>query len=94
MEELLSYIIKNIVSRPEEIKIVEAETEGGFINLRLQVHPEDMGIVIGKGGNIIRAIRSLLRVKAIKENKRVNLELIETETGTPDLNNDTATNDS
>lgn len=79
MKELLNYIIEHIVSHPEEIKIEEEKTEEGFVNLRLQVHPEDMGIVIGKQGNIIRAIRSLLRVKAIKENKRVNLELVETE---------------
>jgi len=84
MKELLSYIIEKIVSHPEDIKI-EEETEGGLVNLKLQVHPDDMGLVIGKGGNIIRSIRNLLRVKAIKEGKRVNLELIETEANTPDL---------
>ena len=78
MKELLNYIISRIVSNPDDIQIEIEETEGGFINLRLQVHPEDMGIVIGKGGNIIRALRSVLKVKAIKENKRVNLELVET----------------
>jgi len=79
MKDLLSYIVEHIVSHPEEVEIEEDESEEGFINLRLRVHPEDMGIVIGKGGNIIRAIRNLLRVKAIEENKRVNLELVETE---------------
>jgi len=79
MKELLHYIIEHIVSHPEEIRIEEEEQEGGFVQLRLQVHPEDMGIVIGRGGNIIRALRNILRIKAIKEDKRVNLELVETE---------------
>ena len=79
MKELLSYIVEHIVSHPEDVQIEKEENEAGFITLRLRVHPEDMGIVIGKGGNVIRAIRNLLRVKAIKENKRVNLELVEVE---------------
>lgn len=78
MKDLLQYITERVVSHPEEIEIEEEETAEGFVSLRLKVHPEDMGIVIGKGGNIIRAIRDLLRVKAIKENKRVDLELVET----------------
>ncbi len=79
MKELLRYIIERVVSHPEEVHIEEEGQEGGFVQLRLRVHPEDMGIVIGRGGNIIRALRNVLRIKAIKENKRINLELIETE---------------
>ena len=78
MKDLLNYIIEHFVSHPEEIHI-EEEEDAGFVQLRLRVHPEDMGIVIGRGGNIIRALRNVLRIKAIKENKRVNLELVETE---------------
>ena len=81
MKDLLEYLVKNIVAQPEAVKIEATETPEGFVNLKLSVAPEDMGMVIGKGGRIIRALRNLVRVKAIKENKRVNVEL--TETGIP-----------
>jgi len=86
MRDLLEYLVKNIVEQPEAVEIEKTETEGGFVNLKLSVASEDMGMVIGKGGRIIRALRNLVRVKAIKENKRVNVEL--TETGKKLVEND------
>ncbi len=77
MKDLLTYLVTSIVERPEAVKIEETQTPEGFVNLKLTVAPEDMGMVIGKGGRIIRALRNLARVKAIKEGKRVNVELTE-----------------
>ncbi len=77
MKNLLEYLVKSIVEQPESVKVEETSTPEGFVNLQLTVAPEDMGMVIGKGGRIIRALRNLVRVKAIKENKRVNVELVE-----------------
>ncbi len=77
MKDLLEYLVKNIVEQPEAVKVEETQTPDGFVNLQITVAPEDMGMVIGKGGRIIRALRNLVRVKAIKENKRVNVELTE-----------------
>jgi len=76
MEKLLELIIKSIVQKPKKIKIKKEEKEG-FINFRLKVDSEDLKIVIGKKGRTIRAIRNLLRLRAIKEGIRVNLELEE-----------------
>jgi len=76
MEKLLELIIKSIVQKPKEIKIKKEEKEG-FVNFKLKVDPEDLKIVIGKKGRTIRAIRNLLRLRAIKEGVRVNLELEE-----------------
>lgn len=84
MKDLLTYIVAKIVSQPEQVRVEEETLEGDVINLRLQVAPEDMGIVIGRSGNIIHAIRDLLRIRAIKENKRVNLELVESSEGKPE----------
>jgi len=77
MRELLEYLVKNIVEQPEAVKVEETQTPEGRVNLKLTVAPKDMGMVIGKGGRIIRALRNLVKVKAIKENKRVNVELTE-----------------
>ena len=77
MKDLLEYLVKNIVEQPEAVKVEETQTPEGFVNLQITVDQEDMGMVIGKGGRIIRALRNLVRVKAIKEGKRVNVELTE-----------------
>lgn len=76
MKDLLEYIVKNIVSNPDAVSIDE-QRDGGNVNLSLTVAPEDMGMVIGKGGQTIHAIRKLLTVRAIAENIRVNLQLEE-----------------
>ena len=76
MKDLLNYIVTSIVTKPQAVKIDEENQEGN-INLNLTVDPTDMGLVIGKGGQTIRAIRKLLTVRAIAENVRVNLQLAE-----------------
>lgn len=78
MKELLEFIVKSVVSNPKAVKIDEGVSDEGYANLSITVAPEDMGMVIGKQGRIIKAIRDLVRVKAIKEGKRVNVELVET----------------
>lgn len=78
MQELLEYIVKSLVSKPEEVKITE-DRSGSEISLNLTVDPSDMGIVIGKSGQTIRSIRKLLITRAMAEgeNVRVNLNLQE-----------------
>lgn len=78
MDDLVLYIIKNLVSKPDEVKL-EQKNEDGMLSLQLCVAPVDMGIVIGKSGQTIRAIRKLLIVRVMAENRdlRVNLNLQE-----------------
>lgn len=76
MKDLLEFIVTNLVTNPEAVSI-EEKTEEGNINLLLTVDPKDMGLIIGKNGQTIRAIRKLLSVRAIAENVRVNLQLNE-----------------
>lgn len=78
MKDLLEYIITNLVSKPDSVEIEEHRGEG-TVDFDLKVDPQDMGLIIGKKGQTIRAIRKLLTVRAIAENVRVNLNLIETQ---------------
>lgn len=77
MNELLEYIVKSLVSKPEAVKI-EEESGDNALTFNLTVDPEDMGIVIGKSGQTIKAIRRLLVTRAMAENPdlivRVNLQ--------------------
>ena len=75
MQELLDFIIRKIVNNPDAISITEEEEEDGTVRFHITVDPEDAGLVIGKGGKVINAIRNIVRIQAIKQNKRVYLDL-------------------
>lgn len=77
MKDALSYIVSSIVEDKKKVKITE-ETDGEFINLKISVGKDDMGRVIGKNGKIIRAIRNVLKIPAIKQDKKINISLEET----------------
>lgn len=72
--------IKALADHPEAVKINRTVDEMGVL-LTLDVHPEDMGKIIGRSGNTAKAIRTLLRVVGMKHNARVNLKINEPEGG-------------
>lgn len=76
MREFIEYILKQIVSNVDAVKIEEIE-ESGLFTYQLEVAKEDMGPVIGKEGRTINSIRALVRSKAIKDGIRVRVELID-----------------
>jgi len=76
MKKALEFILLSIVDNQDKVKIEEHE-ENGIINFKVLVAKEDMGKVIGKNGKIIRSIRNVLKIPAIKQNKRINIELVE-----------------
>ena len=79
-QSFLETLIKSLVDHPEAVKINRSVDEMGVL-LTLDVHPEDMGKVIGRSGNTAKAIRTLLRVVGMKNNARVNLKINEPEGG-------------
>jgi predicted RNA-binding protein YlqC (UPF0109 family) len=72
----LDYVIKALVDNPDGVAITRTVDEMGVL-LTLTVHPDDMGKIIGRDGNIAKALRTLLRVVGMKHNARVNLKINE-----------------
>jgi len=78
--QFLDFVVKGLADHPESVKINRTVDEMGVL-LSLDVHPEDMGKIIGRSGNTAKAIRILLRVVGMKNNARVNLKINEPEGG-------------
>ncbi len=76
MKDTLHYIITAIVDKPDAVQIEEREEEG-ILNLIVTVAPEDMGKIIGKEGKVIRSIRNIMKIKAMKHDIRINVSLAE-----------------
>ena len=75
MKEMLRTLVKDLVDNPDKIEITEIE-DGKATTLELRVDPSDMGKVIGRQGKIAKAIRVLMKAYAVKENKKINVEII------------------
>lgn len=76
MKELLTYIIKSLVSEPDAITITE-ETDGDTVTFSLRVAPQDAGRVIGRHGRIAKEIRTLMKAAGNRENKHVNVDILD-----------------
>lgn len=76
MGEIVAYIAKSLVDNPEAVEVSETFGQQSII-VELKVAPEDMGKVIGKQGRIAKAIRTVVRAVATKENKKVIVEIID-----------------
>jgi predicted RNA-binding protein YlqC (UPF0109 family) len=70
MKQTLEFIVKGIVEMPEKVAIEEEEVDG-ILEFTLFVDPLDVGKVIGKEGKVIRAIRNVLKIMAVKEGKKI-----------------------
>jgi len=75
MKELLEYLARSLVDKPEEVKVSQVEGERSVI-LELRVSSDDMGKVIGKQGRIAQALRTIIKAAAVKDGKRVMIEII------------------
>jgi len=77
-QEFVEYVAKAIVDHPEDVKTDRRVDEMGVL-ITLKVNPEDLGKVIGKKGQTINAVRTVLRVIGLKNKARINLKLEEPE---------------
>lgn len=76
MEELLEYLAKSLVDRPDEVRVVRTERDDAVV-LQLHVAAEDVGKVIGRQGRIARALRTLVRASGGHRNERAVLEIVD-----------------
>lgn len=76
MKELLDYIARALVDEPDQVSVQQVESER-LIVLELRVAAADMGKVIGKQGRIAKAIRTVINAAAVKESKRVVVEIVQ-----------------
>ena len=76
MKDLLEYIVKAIVQKPEEVEVREVEGTKSVI-LEVKVAPEDRGRVIGKQGQTVKALQTIIRVAGLKKGKKVVIEVLQ-----------------
>ena len=75
MVELVNYIARALVDKPEAVDVREVENEDSIV-IELRVDPDDMGKVIGKQGRIAKAIRTVVKAASVKAEKPVFVEII------------------
>ncbi len=80
MEELVTYLARALVDRPDQVELRSQAVEGGTV-LELKVAPEDVGKVIGRDGRTINAMRALLAVAALRRGAKVRLEVLDDRRG-------------
>ena len=74
MAELLAYLARELVDEPDAVRVETEEREDALV-LHLHVAPDDVGKVIGRQGRIARALRTLVRASAVRDDRRVVLEI-------------------
>ena len=77
MRELLVYLAKALVDQPERVEVEQFEEDDGTLVLELSVAPDDYGQVIGRGGRTAQALRTVVKAAAVKDNRRVLVDIVE-----------------
>jgi uncharacterized protein len=75
--DLLEYLTKAIVDRPEKVKIEEFEEDDGTIILELSVDEDDYGQIIGRGGRTAAALRTVVKAAGSRQDKRVLIDIVD-----------------
>ena len=75
-QDFLEYLVKGLVDNPNEVKVTKTIDEMGVL-LTLDIHPDDMGQIIGRQGATAKALRTLIRVCGMKGQARVNVKINE-----------------
>ena len=77
MRELLEYLARALVDQPDRVRVEEFEEDDGTLVLELSVGDDDYGQVIGRGGRTAHALRTMIKAAAVKENRRVLVDIVD-----------------
>lgn len=77
MRELLVYLAQQLVDEPGRVEVEQFEEDDGTLVLELSVGDDDYGKVIGRGGRTAQALRTLVKAAAVKDNRRVLVDIVE-----------------
>jgi predicted RNA-binding protein YlqC (UPF0109 family) len=77
MKELLEYLAQGLVEHPQQVRVAETEEDDGSIVLELSVDEDDYGSVIGRGGRTAQALRSVIKAAAVRDGRRVFLDIVD-----------------
>ena len=77
--DLVLYLARQLVDEPDAVRIEEEEGEGGDLYLRLHVAEADRGQVIGRGGRMVQALRTIARAAGARDDRRIMLEIADTD---------------
>jgi len=77
VRELLEYLAQALVDKPDKVRVEEFEEDDGTLVFELSVDDEDYGRVIGRGGRTAQALRTVVKAAAVKDNRRVLLDIVE-----------------
>ena len=80
MQNLVKFLVTALVDHPDQVAVDETTDDTNLITVNVSVADEDMGKIIGKGGKIISAIRTLAKVKGVKTGQKVKVILTEPQT--------------
>ena len=77
-QQFIEYVVKQLVSEPDQVKVVRTDDDRGTL-LELSVAPDDLGRVIGRRGSTAQSLRTLLRALGMKNETRYNLKIVDTD---------------
>jgi predicted RNA-binding protein YlqC (UPF0109 family) len=77
VRDLLDFLTRSLVENPEAVQVTEVEEIDGEVVLEVEVADDDLGRVIGRGGRIANALRSVMKAAATREDKRVVVDILD-----------------
>jgi predicted RNA-binding protein YlqC (UPF0109 family) len=77
VRDLLDFLTRSLVEHPDQVKVTEAEEIDGEVVLEVEVAEDDLGRVIGRGGRVANALRSVMKAAATREEKRVVVDILD-----------------